>query len=52
MGNDLMVRVAPDEFEAVLRKRYVRPMDFTGKPLKGFVDISPPAFRTGPSLLE
>jgi TfoX/Sxy family transcriptional regulator of competence genes len=50
VGHDLMVRVASDEFEAVLQWRHVRPMDFTGKPLKGFVYVSPPAFRTGPSL--
>jgi hypothetical protein len=32
-----MVRIPDDEFDAVMRNRYVRPMDFTGKPLKGFV---------------
>ena len=31
-----------DEFEAVMRREHVRPMDFTGTPLKGFVDVSPP----------
>ena len=29
-----MVRIPDDEFDAVMRNRYVRPMDFTGKPLK------------------
>ena len=37
VGNDLVARVAEDEFETVTRERHVRPMDFTGKPLKGFV---------------
>ena len=46
VGRDLMVRVADDEFDVLLRGRYVRPMDFTGKPLKGFVYVSPPGFRT------
>jgi TfoX/Sxy family transcriptional regulator of competence genes len=50
VGHDLMVRVASDELDAVLQRRYVRPMDFTGKPLKGFVYVSPQAFRTEPSL--
>ncbi|MBI3491305.1 MAG: TfoX/Sxy family protein [Acidobacteria bacterium] len=50
VGNDLMVRVAEDEFEAVMRERHVRPMDFTGKPLKGFVFVSPPGFRTTAAL--
>jgi hypothetical protein len=46
VGNDLMVRVPLDEFDAALRRRHVRPMDFTGKPLRGFVYVSPPGFRT------
>ena len=37
VGRDLVVRVAADEFEAVMRREHVRPMDFTGTPLKGFV---------------
>jgi hypothetical protein len=41
VGNDLMVRVPLDEFDAVLRRQHVRPMDFTGKPLRGFVYVSP-----------
>ena len=50
VGSDLMVRVLDDEFEAILRERHVRPMDFTGKPLRGFVYVSPPGFRTTAAL--
>ena len=50
VGSDLMVRIPVDEFDAVMRNRYVRPMDFTGKPLKGFVYVSPPGFRTPAAL--
>lgn len=50
VGNDLMVRVAEDQFDAVLRERHGRPMDFTGRPLKGFVYVSPPGFRTKAAL--
>jgi len=50
VGNDLMVRIPIDEFDAALRRRHVRPMDFTGKPLKGFVYVSPPGFATAASL--
>jgi hypothetical protein len=50
VGGYLMVRVADDEFEAVMRDRYVRPMDFTGKPLSGFVYVSPPGFSTAGAL--
>lgn len=46
VGSDLMVRIPDDEVDAVMRGRHVRPMDFTGKPLRGFVYVSPPGFRT------
>ena len=52
VGYDLKLRVGPVECDAVLRKRHVRPMDFTGRPPKGFVYVSPPAFRTEPSLRQ
>lgn len=45
-----MVRILDDEFDAVMRNRNVRPMDFTGRPLRGFVYISPPGFRTAAAL--
>lgn len=51
VGKDLMVRVNEDEFEEVMRDRHVRPMDFTGRPLKGFVYVSPPGVRT-PAMLK
>src|SRR5262245_9689124 len=50
VGNDLMVRVPLDEFDAALRKPHVRSMDFTGKPLKGFVYVSAPGFATAAML--
>ena len=50
VGSDLMVRVADDEFDAVMREPHVWPMDFTGKPLRGFVYVSPPAFRAATAL--
>ena len=50
VGNDLMVRVALDEFDAALRRPHARPMDFTGKPLKGFVYVSAAGLATAASL--
>lgn len=50
VGADLMVRVPVEEFDAVMRRPHARPMDFTGKPLKGFVYVSPPGFRTAAAL--
>lgn len=50
VDNDLMVRVPLDEFDAVPRRRHARPMDFTGKPLRGFVYVSPLGLATAPAL--
>jgi TfoX/Sxy family transcriptional regulator of competence genes len=36
---ELMVRVGPDAYEAALR-RHARQMDFTGRPMKGFVFVA------------
>ena len=40
-GSDLMVRPGPDNFEATLMLPHARPMDFTGRPMKGFVYVGP-----------
>jgi TfoX/Sxy family transcriptional regulator of competence genes len=37
----LMVRVDPDAYETLVGKRHARKMDFTGKPMKGFVYVAP-----------
>lgn len=37
--NDLMVRLDPEVYDAVLQLPGARPMDFTGKPMRGFVLI-------------
>lgn len=50
VGSELVVRVAAEEFAAVLRRKHVRPMDFTGKPLKGFVYVSAAGWRTSSAL--
>jgi TfoX/Sxy family transcriptional regulator of competence genes len=38
---DLMVRVGPAHHEEALKQPYARPMDFTGKPMVGYVFVSP-----------
>ena len=44
--DDLMVRVGPDAYEASLAKAHVRPMDFTGRPMNGYVFVGPAGSRT------
>jgi len=50
LGCDLVVRVGRDEMEAVLRRRHVRPMDFTGRPLAGFAYVASEGVRRTSSL--
>jgi hypothetical protein len=38
---DLMVRLGPDAADRALDQPHVRPMDFTGRPMKGMVFIGP-----------
>lgn len=44
VGETLMARVGPDAYDSALDFPHVRPMDFTGKPLKGFVYVEPDGF--------
>lgn len=48
--DQLMLRVGPEQHEDVLKKKYARPMDFTGRPMKGFVFVSSEGFKTSTSL--
>lgn len=41
----LMVRVGPDAYEAALTKLHAREMDFTGKPLRGYVYVDPAGLK-------
>ena len=45
--DELMVRVGPERHDEALGKRNVRPMDFTGRPMKGYVFVEPAGCRTG-----
>ena len=38
----LMARVGPDRHADALALPHVRPMDFTGRPMKGYVYVDPP----------
>jgi TfoX/Sxy family transcriptional regulator of competence genes len=44
--NDLVLRVGRDRYEECLREPHVRPMDFTGRPLTGFIYVSPGGFTS------
>ena len=50
LDSDLVARVSAEDQPALLGKPQVRPMDFTGKPLTGFLYVGPAAIRTAASL--
>jgi TfoX/Sxy family transcriptional regulator of competence genes len=49
-GDALMARIGKDRYEAALAKAHVREMDFTGRPMKGYVYIDAPGLRTQKTL--
>ena len=43
VGTALMLRIGEEASEAALQQAFVRPMDFTGRTLRGYVYVDPPA---------
>lgn len=41
VNDTLMARVGPEQYQDALRQAHAREMDFTGKPLKGFIYVAP-----------
>jgi TfoX/Sxy family transcriptional regulator of competence genes len=50
VDDTLMVRVGPDQYADALSRPHARKMDFTGKPLKGFVYVAPEGIETDDAL--
>jgi TfoX/Sxy family transcriptional regulator of competence genes len=48
--DDLMVRLDPDDWEKELARAHARPMDFAGKPMKGYVYVAPAGLRKDEAL--
>jgi TfoX/Sxy family transcriptional regulator of competence genes len=46
----LMVRVGPESYDRVLRERHAHRMDFTGRPMKGFVYVVPSGYESDADL--
>ena len=46
VGGDLMVRVGPDAYADALAEPHAREMDFTGRPMRGIVYVSPTGFES------
>lgn len=48
--DDLMLRVGPSRHQEMIAKPHARVMDFTGKPSKGMIYVSPEGLRTDAAL--
>ncbi len=46
LGCDLVARLGTEQAQSALKRSYVRPMDFTGRPMKGYVYVSPKGLKT------
>jgi len=49
-SKDLMVRVGPGAYDDALAQPHARPMDFTGRAMKGMVFVDPPGYATDEGL--
>ncbi len=41
LKEDFVARIGPEAYESALDEPHVRPMDFTGRPIKGYVYVGP-----------
>ena len=48
----LIIRVGPDTYQSTLEHRFAREMNFTGRPMKGFVYIDPLGIASDKKLME
>ena len=52
LEEDLLVRVGPEAHEAALALPHARPMDFTGRSMKGMVFVDPEGLESDEELSE
>jgi len=49
---ELMLRIMDDKFEKVVSMKYAKSMQFTGKPMSGFILVEPEGLTTDTTLLK
>lgn len=52
LNEDLVVRVGPERYATALSRAHTRPMDFTGRPLTGFVYVGWRGVKTDAALAK
>lgn len=50
--DDLMLRVGAERYAAAIARPHVREMDFTGRPMKGMIMVSPDGIHSDQALQE
>lgn len=50
LNGDLVVRVGAEDNDAALRRPHTRPMDFTGRPITGYIYVSPAGTKSAAQL--
>lgn len=46
LENAMMVRVGPDQYETALKRKHATTMEFTGRPMRGFVTVKADGLKT------
>jgi|GEM_PF-302782 len=49
-NEQLVARINPADYDQALKQPHVQPMDFTGRPMRGYVYVAPAALPTARSL--
>ena len=52
VASTLMVRLAPADADGLMNEPHVRPMDFTGRPMRGFLYVDPAGTKTAAALRQ
>jgi hypothetical protein len=52
LGQELLARVGPDGHDAAMARKHVRIMDFTGRPMRGYVFVGPGAIARRADLVR
>jgi len=52
LGDRLMIRVSRDAYEDALARPHVKPMDFTGRRMRGFIYVDPAGIADEEALAE
>ena len=50
LNDDLVIRTGPEGYEEALAEPDIRPMDFTGRPLKSMVFVGPEGYQSDETL--